>query len=73
MQADNVSSISRSFPTHEVLPDKWTAVTVNGSLSAQFEHTLVVTRNGCEILTRRNRPLMNSEIFPASSAISAVV
>ncbi|MFO0547519.1 MAG: type I methionyl aminopeptidase [Polyangiaceae bacterium] len=57
----------------EVLPDKWTAVTVDGSLSAQFEHTLVVTRNGCEVLTRRPRPLMNSEIFPASSAISAVV
>lgn len=34
-------------------PDKWTAVTVDGLLSAQFEHTLLVTDNGCEILTAR--------------------
>jgi methionyl aminopeptidase len=47
----------------EVLADKWTAVTVDRSLSAQFEHTIVVTRNGCEVLTRRARKLANSEIF----------
>src|SRR5262249_21289084 len=47
----------------EVLDDKWTAVTADGSLSAQFEHTIVVTKTGCEVLTRRNRPLKNSEIF----------
>lgn len=34
-----------------VLDDDWTVVTVDGSLSAQFEHTLVVTREGCEVLT----------------------
>ncbi|WP_017325400.1 type I methionyl aminopeptidase [Synechococcus sp. PCC 7336] len=34
-----------------VLPDKWTAVTVDRKLSAQFEHTLVVTEDGVEILT----------------------
>jgi len=34
-------------------PDNWTAVTVNGKPSAQFEHTFVVTENGCEILTAR--------------------
>jgi len=43
----------------EVLADKWTAVTVDGSLSAQFEHTVVVTKTGCEVLTRRTRPLSN--------------
>jgi len=39
---------------HEVriLDDQWTAVTVDGSLSAHFEHTVVVTRDGPEILTR---------------------
>jgi methionyl aminopeptidase len=47
----------------EVLDDKWTAVTADGSLSAQFEHTLVVTKSGCEILTRRDKKLANSEIF----------
>lgn len=46
-----------------VLEDKWTAVTEDGSLSAQFEHTLVVTKAGCEVLTRRDRPLRNSEVF----------
>ncbi|MRG93805.1 type I methionyl aminopeptidase [Polyangium spumosum] len=34
-----------------LLDDGWTVVTEDGSLSAQFEHTVVVTRNGCEILT----------------------
>ncbi|MBF0368388.1 MAG: type I methionyl aminopeptidase [Magnetococcales bacterium] len=33
------------------LPDKWTVVTKDHSLSAQFEHTLLVTESGCEILT----------------------
>ena len=28
-----------------------TVVTEDGSLSAQFEHTLIVTRHGCEVLT----------------------
>jgi len=35
-----------------VLDDGWTVVTADGSLSAQFEHTVLVTRDGCEILTR---------------------
>lgn len=48
----------------EILADKWTAVTVDGSLSAQFEHTVVVTKNGCEVLTRRKTRLENSEIYP---------
>ncbi|KAK8969016.1 hypothetical protein KSP40_PGU004792 [Platanthera guangdongensis] len=32
--------------------DDWTAVTEDGSLSAQFEHTLLITENGAEILTK---------------------
>ena len=35
----------------KILPDNWTAVTRDGSLSAQFEQTIVVTRNGYESLT----------------------
>jgi len=35
----------------ELLADKWTAVTKDRSLSAQFEHTLVVTKSGVEVLT----------------------
>ena len=41
--------------------DKWTVRTADGSLSAQFEHTVLVTREGVEVLTARNRPLRNSE------------
>ena len=41
--------------------DKWTVRTVDGSLSAQFEHTCLVTRTGVEVLTRREKPLRMSE------------
>ena len=34
-----------------ILDDQWTAVTRDGSLSAQFEQTILVTENGCESLT----------------------
>ncbi|AFG35468.1 type I methionyl aminopeptidase [Fervidobacterium pennivorans subsp. shakshaketiis] len=34
-----------------VLEDGWTVVTVDGKRAAHFEHTIVVTENGCEILT----------------------
>jgi len=36
-------------------PDDWTAVTKDGKRSAQFEHTLLVTETGCEILTARKK------------------
>jgi methionyl aminopeptidase len=36
----------------ELLDDKWTVVTADGADSAHFEHTIVVTKNGMEILTR---------------------
>lgn len=37
------------------LSDRWTAVTVDNSLSAQFEHTVLVTETGYEILTDRTK------------------
>ena len=39
--------------SHEliILDDQWTAVTKDGSLSAQFEQTILVTENGYESLT----------------------
>lgn len=40
-------------PDCTVLPDGWTAVTKDRSLSAQWEHTLLVTETGCEVLTAR--------------------
>ncbi len=36
---------------HKVWDDHWTAVTADGSRTAQFEHTLVVTADGVEVLT----------------------
>jgi methionyl aminopeptidase len=41
--------------------DKWTVRTADGSISAQFEHTCLVTRNGVEVLTKRDKPLRLSE------------
>lgn len=38
----------------KLLKDDWTVVTKDRSLSAQWEHTLLVTANGCEILTLRS-------------------
>ena len=42
--------------THDVkvLEDGWTVVTCDGGLSAHFEHTVAITENGPEILTRVN-------------------
>eukprot|EP00892_Ulva_mutabilis_P010010 jgi/Ulvmu1/7381/UM036_0041.1 len=34
-------------------PDGWTAVTQDGTRSAQFEHTIVITDSGCDVLTAR--------------------
>jgi methionyl aminopeptidase len=46
----------------EILADEWTAVTQDRKLSAQFEHTVLVTDSGCEVLTARSRPLSRSEV-----------
>ena len=43
--------INLGAPDVRQLDDGWTIVTADGSLSAQFEHTVLVTRDGCEILT----------------------
>jgi methionyl aminopeptidase len=39
-------------PGVETLSDGWTAVTTDGSLSAHFEHTVAVTADGVDVLTR---------------------
>lgn len=39
-------------PDVQVLDDEWTAVTDDGSLSAHFEHTILITEEGPEVLTR---------------------
>ena len=37
---------------HDLWDDGWTAVTVDRRRTAQFEHTLLVTADGCDVLTR---------------------
>jgi methionyl aminopeptidase len=39
----------------KILADGWTAVTRDKSLSAQFEHSVGVTADGCEIFTQSPR------------------
>lgn len=43
--------INMGGPDTKVLEDDWTAVTTDGSLSSQWEHTILVTQTGYEILT----------------------
>ncbi len=38
----------------KLLPDEWTVITKDRKLSAQWEHTLLVTANGVEVLTKRS-------------------
>jgi methionyl aminopeptidase len=44
-------AVCQGSQEHEVWADGWTAVTKDGGLSAQFEHTLLITTDGVEILT----------------------
>ncbi len=44
--------INAGKPDVKVLPDGWTAVTLDGSYSAHFEHTVAITKDGPQILTR---------------------
>lgn len=39
-------------PDVEIQEDGWTAISVDGARSAQFEHTILITENGYEILTK---------------------
>jgi methionyl aminopeptidase len=52
-------------PGVKVLGDGWTAVTRDSSLSAHFEHTVVVTGDGCEILTR-----LSQEPVPVRASVN---
>lgn len=54
-----------------ILRDGWTAVTVDGSLSAQFEHTVLVTEAGVEVLTLGAGEALQIEPEPAAVDILA--
>ena len=44
--------VTAGTPDVHILEDEWTAVTADGSLAAHFEHTILITENGPEVLTR---------------------
>lgn len=44
--------VNAGGPHVRVLDDEWTAVTADGSLSAHFEHTILITEEGPDVLTR---------------------
>lgn len=44
--------VNAGRPETKILPDRWTAVTKDGSCAAHFEHTVAVTANGPWVLTR---------------------
>jgi methionyl aminopeptidase len=49
--------VNMGRPAVKVLADGWTAVTRDGSLSAHFEHTVAVAKNGPLVLTVRTSPV----------------
>ena len=55
-------------------PDDWTSTTKDGERSAQFEHCLLVTPNGCEVLTVcDNFDIVRAPVRSPSRAHSRVV
>jgi methionyl aminopeptidase len=49
--------INAGKPAGKILDDGWTAVTRDRSLSAQFEHSVGITEDGCEIFTKSPKGL----------------
>ena len=58
-------------PEVEIWSDNWTAVTADRSRSAQFEHTLLLTEEGAEILTLDTQQRSAHDVFGALEAVSA--
>ena len=50
--------VNMGQPSVRVLSDGWTAVTIDGLLSAHFEHTVAVTRDGPLVLTALGGPVV---------------
>jgi methionyl aminopeptidase len=45
--------VNEGMSAVKILPDRWTAVTEDGSLSAHFEHSVAITKDGPLVLSRR--------------------
>jgi methionyl aminopeptidase len=44
--------VNAGAPETREMPDRWTIVTADGSRSAHFEHTVAITDDGPQVLTR---------------------
>lgn len=55
----------------KAMPDGWTVVTKDHSLSAQWEHTVLVTQTGCEILTLRHEEIPTARKYQLESTLLA--
>jgi len=53
--------VNAGTPAVKVLGDGWTAVTKDRGLSAHFEHTVIVTEDGCRVLTLPPEPVNADE------------
>jgi methionyl aminopeptidase len=58
--------VNAGKPAVRILPDGWTAVTRDGSLSAHFEHTVAVTAEGPLVLTALNGNAAATRTAPAA-------
>lgn len=57
-----------SKEVHPPLPDGWTVITKEGSLSAQFEHQVLMTEDGPEVLTLTERGPREGHLFARMAA-----
>jgi methionyl aminopeptidase len=59
--------ITEGSPNSTVMPNNWTAVTEDGKVAVHWEHTILITKNGPEILTLRED---EKEIYACEMRIS---
>lgn len=57
-------------PALGIWDDDWTAVTLDGRRSAQFEHTILITEDSCEVLTVASDGRIPADVFAASSRVT---
>src|SRR6188508_3691994 len=60
--------VNAGKPAVKVLQDGWTAVTKDKGLSAHFEHTVVVTEDGCRVLTLPDEAAFGADERTATAA-----
>ncbi len=54
--------VNRGGPGIRTLGDRWMVVTEDGSLSAHFEHTVLISENGARVLTRVEAAVQASSV-----------